>query len=76
MCRPSITTWMLQRVRWLRGSAEVQTGHLQAIIGTPCEVPEPRMMTSMTSDDGKVKSAKVMAKGGPASRAAAHTSSR
>jgi hypothetical protein len=35
--------------RRLRGSAEVQTGQSQAIIGTPCDVPEPRIMTSMVT---------------------------
>src|SRR5882724_2364765 len=47
MCNPSITTWMDARVRLLRGSADVQTAHLQAIIGTPWEVPVPRKTTSM-----------------------------
>jgi hypothetical protein len=35
------------RVRWLRGSDDVQTAHLHAIMGTPCDVPVPRKMISM-----------------------------
>jgi hypothetical protein len=36
-----------QRRRLLRGSGEVQTGHLQPIKGTPLEVPQPRTVTRM-----------------------------
>src|SRR5262245_39884406 len=32
----------LGRVRWLRGSSEVQTGQLQPNTGTPVDVPVPR----------------------------------
>jgi len=42
------------RERWLRGSDDVQTAHLHAIMGTPCDVPVPRKMISMveeTTDD-------------------------
>jgi hypothetical protein len=34
-------------VRLFFGLAEVQTGHLQAIIGTPKEVPQPSIVTSI-----------------------------
>ena len=33
---------MLGRVRWFRGSGEVQTEHSHPIMGTPVEVPDPR----------------------------------
>ena len=33
---------MLARVRRSRGSVELHTGQSQAIMGIPCEVPEPR----------------------------------
>lgn len=36
---------MLGRVRLSRGSVEMQTAQSQAIIGTPWEVPDPRMVT-------------------------------
>ena len=36
---------MEERVRLSRGSSDWQTGQVQPIIGTPCEVPEPRMVT-------------------------------
>jgi hypothetical protein len=42
-----MTTWMDARVRWFRGSLEVQTAQSHAIMGTPCEVPVPRKITSM-----------------------------
>ena len=35
---------MLQRERLSRGSSEEQTGQWQPIMGTPVEVPEPRMV--------------------------------
>jgi hypothetical protein len=38
---------MQQRIRWSRGSADVQTSQWQAIIGTPCDVPVPMKMTSI-----------------------------
>src|SRR4051812_3975338 len=38
---------MEARVRLLRGSVDVHTAQLQAIIGTPCEVPVPRKITSI-----------------------------
>src|SRR6478736_402674 len=50
MCRPSISTWMQARVRLLRGSGEVHTAQSHAIIGTPCDVPVPRKITSMGLD--------------------------
>src|SRR4051812_24453282 len=39
---------MEARVRLLRGSVEVHTAQSHAIIGTPCDVPVPKKMTSMT----------------------------
>ena len=34
-------------MRLLCGSEDVQTGHLQPIIGTPCDVPVPRNVSSV-----------------------------
>ncbi len=42
-----MTTWMDVRVRLSRGSGDVQTGQPHPIIGTPCEVPLPRTITSI-----------------------------
>jgi hypothetical protein len=42
-----MTTWIDVLVRLLRGSAEVQTAQEQPIMGTPCDVPLPRTITSM-----------------------------
>jgi len=44
-----MTTWIDVLVLLLRGSAEVQTAQEQPIIGTPCDVPLPRTITSMVS---------------------------
>jgi hypothetical protein len=38
---------MLGRVRLSRGSSDMHTAHPHPIIGTPCEVPLPRMTTSI-----------------------------
>ena len=53
MCSPSITTWTEARVRLSRGSVEEQTAQSQPIIGTPCDVPVPRKMTSMAKTHGR-----------------------
>jgi hypothetical protein len=42
-----MTTWIEVLVLLLRGSADVQTAQEQPIIGTPCDVPLPRTITSM-----------------------------
>jgi len=39
----------LGRVRWFRGSLEVQTGHSHPIMGTPLEVPLPRKISRRVS---------------------------
>ena len=41
---------LLGRVRRSRGSTEVQTAQSHAIIGTPCEVPDPSTVTRMPAD--------------------------
>src|ERR1035438_9337853 len=49
--RPSMTTWMEVLVLLLRGSVETHTAHEHPIMGTPCDVPLPSMITSMFSAD-------------------------
>ena len=46
-----MTTWIDVLVLLLRGSGEVHTGHVHPIMGTPCDVPLPSMITSMASRD-------------------------
>ncbi len=50
MLRPCQERRALQRVRWLNGSAELQTGQPQPGTGTPVLVPEPRMVRVSSLD--------------------------
>ena len=55
-----------QRVRLLRGLVEMQTGHLQPIMGTPWDVPVPRKTNSRERGESSafcMKQASVMVHG-------------
>ena len=42
MCLSPSWTQTEDLIRWLRGSSDVQTAHVQPMTGTPCDVPVPR----------------------------------
>src|SRR6266567_2060464 len=54
MYLPEVSIRIEERVLLSRGSSEVQTRQLQPTIGTPVEVPLPRMVIFMGSSFGKV----------------------
>ncbi len=57
MLAVGVSTKMDERVRLSRGSVDWQTAHLQPIIGTPCDVPEPSTVTIiLEAGDGIVMS--------------------